>query len=54
MTVRPIAQRLTCGLRESQALTVLRDALLQKLISGELQVIIGGNGTSSTERPCHA
>lgn len=34
----PIVQRSACSLRESSALAALRDALLPKLISGELRV----------------
>jgi type I restriction enzyme S subunit len=38
LLAEPIVQRITCALRESQALTALRDSLLPKLISGELRV----------------
>jgi type I restriction enzyme S subunit len=37
-TVLPLRQRLTANIRESRTLATLRDALLPKLISGEMRV----------------
>ena len=36
--VGPLLNRILCNCRESQSLTQLRDALLPKLISGEIRV----------------
>ncbi len=36
--VRPLYERIVCGERESRTLSVLRDTLLPRLISGELRV----------------
>jgi type I restriction enzyme S subunit len=36
--LRPVIERITCALRESNSLNSLRDALLPRLISGELRV----------------
>jgi type I restriction enzyme S subunit len=36
--VRPLYQRIVCGLREIQTLAQLRDTLLPKLITGELRI----------------
>ena len=38
MLAEPMVRKITCALRESQALAALRDSLLPKLISGELRV----------------
>ncbi len=38
LLAEPIVRRITCALRESQALAALRDTLLPKLISGELRI----------------
>jgi len=47
--VLPLRQKVVANLRESMTLAALRDALLPKLISGEIRV--KGGATTETQRP---
>lgn len=45
--IRPLVERIIANIHESRTLAALRDALLPKLLSGELRVPSQGFGTAS-------